>query len=85
MSFFNSIFLLFNIGGGELFMIMLIVLLLFGSKRIPEVARGLGKGIRFFKDAAGGIADDFTDSIKDVKKEVDESVKKPIEENKDIL
>ena len=48
-------FLFFNLGGGEIFIILLIVLLLFGSKKIPELAKGLGKGIRYFKDATSDV------------------------------
>jgi sec-independent protein translocase protein TatA len=44
-----------DIGGGEIVLIMFVVLLFFGSKQIPQLARGLGKGIREFKDAANGI------------------------------
>ena len=44
-----------NLGGGEIFLLVLVVLLLFGAKRIPELAKGLGKGIREFKDASKGI------------------------------
>jgi sec-independent protein translocase protein TatA len=44
-----------DIGGGEIMLIMLVILLFFGSKNIPQLARGLGKGIREFKDAASGI------------------------------
>lgn len=52
----NQILLGFlNLGGGEIFLLVLVVLLLFGGKRIPELARGLGKGIREFKDASKGI------------------------------
>ncbi|MCS6974800.1 MAG: twin-arginine translocase TatA/TatE family subunit [Cyclobacteriaceae bacterium] len=51
-------------GGGEWIIIALAVLILFGAKKIPEFARGLGRGIREFKDA-----------VKDVKKEVDEAGK----------
>ena len=43
--------LFLNLGGGEIFVILLVVLLFFGSKRIPELAKGLGKGMREFKDA----------------------------------
>lgn len=67
----QSIFLLFNFGGGEIFVILLIVLLLFGSKKIPELARGLGKGIRQFKDATQEIQEDIEKSVKDVKKSID--------------
>ncbi|MBK5286715.1 MAG: twin-arginine translocase TatA/TatE family subunit [Bacteroidia bacterium] len=52
----NEIILGFlNLGGGEIFLLVLVVLLLFGAKRIPELAKGLGKGIREFKDASKGI------------------------------
>jgi len=44
-----------DIGGGEVILIMFVVLMFFGSKQIPQLARGLGKGIREFKDAANGI------------------------------
>jgi sec-independent protein translocase protein TatA len=47
-------------GGGELIIILVIVLILFGAKRIPEIASGLGKGIREFKK-----------SVKDVQSEID--------------
>ncbi len=49
------IYLFLNLGGGEVFFILVVVLLFFGSSRIPELARGLGKGMREFKDAMGGI------------------------------
>lgn len=44
-----------GLGGGEIFLIILVVLLIFGGKKIPELARGLGKGIREFKNASSGI------------------------------
>lgn len=53
----NSI-LLWSLGGGEILIIVLIVLLLFGGKKIPELARGLGKGIKEFKDASKGVDDE---------------------------
>ncbi|NPA40623.1 MAG: twin-arginine translocase TatA/TatE family subunit [Thermodesulfobacteria bacterium] len=40
-----------NLGGQELFIILLLALLIFGAKRLPEVGAGLGKGIRSFKEA----------------------------------
>lgn len=58
------------IGSEELLMILAAVLLLFGGKKIPELAKGLGKGIHEFKKATqdGGVVDD----IKDVASEVGE-------------
>lgn len=44
-----------NMGGGEMIIILIAVLLLFGGKKLPELARGLGKGIREFKDASEGV------------------------------
>lgn len=58
-------------GGGEIFIILLIVLLLFGSKKIPELARGLGKGIRYFKEATGDVQREIKDNIRDVKDDAD--------------
>jgi sec-independent protein translocase protein TatA len=67
--------LFFNLGGGEIFIIVLFVLMFFGSKRIPEVMRGMGKGIRMFKDATQDIQRDIEDSVQDVKKDIDETRK----------
>ena len=59
--------LLFGIPSGpELFVIVLIVLLLFGAKKIPELARGLGKGIREFKDATKEIKNEIEEGGKAV-------------------
>jgi len=44
-----------SLGGGEIFLIIVLILLLFGAKRIPDLARGIGKGIREFKDASKGV------------------------------
>ncbi len=49
-----------NIGMGELLLIFLVILLVFGAKRIPEIARGMGKGIREFKDATKDIKRELT-------------------------
>lgn len=50
-----------GIGSGELLLILLVLLVLFGAKRIPELARGLGKGIREFKDAAKELEEPLED------------------------
>ena len=49
-----------SLGPFEIIAILLVVLLLFGAKRIPEIARGLGKGIREFKDATNDIKQELT-------------------------
>lgn len=49
-----------NLGASEILLIFLVILLLFGAKRIPEIARGLGKGIREFKDASTDIRRELT-------------------------
>ena len=46
------------IGGQELFLILLIVLIFFGAKKLPELARGLGQGIREFRKAARDVQDE---------------------------
>ena len=54
-------FILFlgDIGGSELMLIMVVILIFFGANKIPELARGLGKGIREFKDASTEIRKEF--------------------------
>jgi sec-independent protein translocase protein TatA len=52
-----------SLGGWEILLILFVVLLLFGAKKIPELARGLGKGIREFKDATSGIKDELERSV----------------------
>ncbi|SYZ73907.1 Sec-independent protein translocase protein TatA [Candidatus Zixiibacteriota bacterium] len=56
------------LGWQELILIFLVVLLLFGAKRIPDIAQGLGKGIREFKRALKDTEDDVKTNINDVDK-----------------
>ena len=49
-----------NIGTPEILIILLIILVFFGAKKIPELAQGLGKGIREFRKAAKDIQEDIT-------------------------
>jgi sec-independent protein translocase protein TatA len=44
-----------NIGPGEIVLLLLLALLLFGAKRLPEIGRSLGKGMREFKDSVSGM------------------------------
>ncbi len=60
---------MFGIGGTELFFIFVIVLLLFGAKRVPEIARSFGKASREFKKAKNDIMDYSEKVIEDAEKE----------------
>ena len=57
----NSL-LIFNLGAGEIILIALVVLLLFGGKKIPELMRGLGKGVRSFKNGLNEIEKDIEEA-----------------------
>ncbi|MFQ3576682.1 MAG: twin-arginine translocase TatA/TatE family subunit [Cytophagales bacterium] len=52
-----------GMGWGEIVVILFVLLLLFGGKKIPELARGLGRGIREFKDATNEIKNEVTKGI----------------------
>lgn len=69
----NVQFLAFLPGGPEIFIILFVVLLLFGGRKIPELMRGLGKGIREFNNARNTIESEIKEGMK-------ESEKKSIEE-----
>ncbi|MDR1259614.1 MAG: twin-arginine translocase TatA/TatE family subunit [Tannerellaceae bacterium] len=55
----NHLLFLPNLGTGEIIIIAIIVLLLFGGKKIPELMKGIGKGIKSFKDGVKGLEDDI--------------------------
>jgi len=57
----TTLFALFNLGGGEIILILALVLILFGAKKLPELAKGLGQGIKEFKKAATEAADQIQD------------------------
>lgn len=60
-----------TLGAPEILLIVLVVLLLFGGKKIPELMRGLGKGVKSFKEGMNEISDDLkeTDKKDEEKKE----------------
>ena len=55
----DQLLFLGNLGTGEIIIIAIIVLLLFGSKKIPELMKGIGKGVKNFKDGVKGLEDDI--------------------------
>jgi sec-independent protein translocase protein TatA len=62
-----------SLGGSEMFLIFVVVLLLFGGKKIPELMRGLGKGIREFNNARANIETEIKEGMReaDQQKKVD--------------
>ena len=64
----NAILLLFNFGTGEIIAIVIVVLLLFGGKKIPELMRGLGKGVKSFKQGMNEVEDEFKKPLDDLDK-----------------
>lgn len=68
----NTLLFLGSLGLQEILVIVLVVLLLFGGKKIPELMRGLGKGVKSFKDGLNGVEDE---SGKEEKKENESSDK----------
>lgn len=67
-----------SIGMPELIVIFLVILLLFGSKRLPELAQGLGKGIREFRKATNEIKSEL--DVKPIRKEIENDIKKGLED-----
>ncbi|MBQ0122210.1 MAG: twin-arginine translocase TatA/TatE family subunit [Bacteroidales bacterium] len=67
----GTLLFLGSIGWQEILVILLIVLLLFGGKKIPELMRGLGKGVKSFKQGMKEVEGDVEEIKNDIKKEVD--------------
>ena len=65
----NTLLFLGNLGTGEIIIIAIVVLLLFGGKKIPELMKGLGKGIKNFKEGIKGIEDDIAGTDNSTRKD----------------
>src|SRR6185503_8065518 len=59
----NTFFALFNLGGGEIILILALILILFGARKLPELAKGLGQGIKEFKKATREVTDEIQNSV----------------------
>lgn len=81
----NTTFLF--ISGQEIFVILIIVVMLFGADKIPEIARGLGKGIRQVKDATNDIKKEINDSAKNngLDTDISKNINKEISDVKDNI
>jgi sec-independent protein translocase protein TatA len=80
------------ISGQEIFVILIVVLLLFGANKIPEIAKGLGRGMQEFRKATDDIKREMNDYGQDIKKditEINKEIKKTTEDlknkTKDII
>ena len=72
----NSILLFFGLGGYEVIIVVFVVLLLFGGKKIPELMRGLGKGIKEFNNARATIEGEIKQGMREAEnKKIEESNK----------
>ncbi len=58
----NQLLFIGNLGAGEIVIIALVVLLLFGGKKIPELMKGIGKGVKSFKDGMNEIEKDINEN-----------------------
>ncbi len=90
----NSIFLFLNLGGGEVFLVVLVIVMFFGSDKLPGIAKMLGKGLREINEAKAQIQNEiqkgtngFTEEIKkhttEIQSEMDkagEGIKRQIED-----
>jgi sec-independent protein translocase protein TatA len=65
LSILNSIFLLPMPGGSEWILIIIVVLLMFGGKKIPELMRGIGRGMREFSDAKNNVKSEIEEGMKE--------------------
>ena len=75
---------MFDIGTQELIIIFIVALLVFGPKKLPELARTLGKGVRELKSAMQGLKDNIDDVEKDITKDIPKDITKGINITKDI-
>ncbi len=79
---------MFDLGTQELILIFIVAFLVFGPKKLPELGRTLGKGLRELKSAMRGVTDslseagsDLTDELKEAKSDLEDSIYKSIEPN----
>lgn len=77
-----------SLGGGEVILILIFILMFFGSKNIPGLARGLGKGIREVKDAMSGVQSEINKGMYEIEKHtnvIKEEVNKPVNEIANVV
>ncbi|HEY9165970.1 MAG TPA: twin-arginine translocase TatA/TatE family subunit [Candidatus Kryptonia bacterium] len=73
-----------NIGFGELLLIIIVLIVFFGPKKIPDIAQSIGKGIREFKRAMKDVQDEVTRSVNEVPKTTDQKQVTPPAQNQEL-
>jgi len=82
MNLLFTLLLFESVSGGELILVLLAVFLLFGPNKIPEIVKGLAKGINDIKKATGDIQEEVNKTMEPIRRELQDSVDKVNEENK---
>lgn len=67
----NSVFIFLNLGGGEMFLIVLVIIMLFGADKLPDLVKGLGKGMREINDAKNQIQNEIQKSTSGIREEIE--------------
>lgn len=67
----HNLLFLQNVGAGEIIIVALVILLIFGGKKIPELMKGLGKGVKSFKEGMNEVESKIEEVNSDIKKDVD--------------
>ncbi len=81
----NTFLLLDGVSGGELIFVFIFILLFFGSKSIPRIARNLGRGFRYVKDATQEIQNDIRNSANDFNEDLESEDHESSDSNKKKL
>jgi len=66
----NAVFLFLNLGGGEVFIVVLVIIMFFGSDKLPGIAKGLGKGLRELNDAKAQIQHEISKNTDGLSEEI---------------
>ena len=78
----NTLFLFMGLGATEVFLIVFVIILLFGGKKIPELMRGIGKGVREFNTAKDSLKSELEEGMREPVKREETTVKTTVTETK---
>jgi sec-independent protein translocase protein TatA len=65
MIYYNPVFLLMGLGNSEIMLIVIVILIFFGGAKIPELMKGLGRGVKEFNNARSNVEDEIRKGIDD--------------------